>query len=132
MKKNILLKTTFAAAALVAALGLTACHSHSNPLLTAKKAKAVKFLVAAQDYASTKTHLYYATDSVYVTCIKNPSHFNNPLNSAAPNPCANYLKAMSEYTSKAGGIKDVSVSDLQDSAVIKKLGNALSQAQTAG
>lgn len=124
MKRYFLLT---ALSTFVASLSLVGCGSHNNPLLTAKKAQAVKFLVAAQDAASQKTHLYDSSASVYVTCVQNPAHFDNPLNKSAANPCGHYFQEMVDYAKQTQNFKGLKVSDLKDPAVAKKLAKPLIQ-----
>ena len=106
----------------IAVFILAGCHRHSNPLLATgktKKEQAVKFLVAAGFDASQKTHLYDSSQSVYVICVQNPAHFNNPLDKTAKNPCNAYLQAMVSYANKTKGFKGLTINDLKDQSVIK-------------
>lgn len=114
------LKTLLTGGAIIAFFFmLVACHSEPNPLLKAKPKTALHWIYAAQYVASKKTHVYDFTDSAYLVCVTNPSHFNNPL-TGAKNRCGEFLQAMVDYAKKSPGFKDLTVSDLKDKAVIAR------------
>lgn len=110
-------------------LTLTACHKPQNPLLTANTNQAINFLIKIQQKASEKTGLYNSSDSVYTTCVKNPSHFNNPFSPSAKNPCDAYLQTMVSLAQKATGdqkqFANLTLANLKDSAVVNKLSKPL-------
>jgi len=120
---NIPVIAAFTVFVVFTTFALTGCHS--NPLLTAKKDQAVKFLVAAQNEASQKTHLYDSGQSVYVTCVQNPSHYDNPLDQTAKNPCDGYLQTMVSYASQTKDFKGLTLGDLKNQTVIKNLGQSV-------
>lgn len=124
--------------------GLTGCHD-DNPLLTAPTSEAAGFLYRAQNAASKQTHLYDASGRAYELCVTNPSHYDNPFRPLAKNPCDRFLQAMVTYAKtekikkagKAGKpthpFRGLTVADLKDPAVIKRLHEALfAEASTEG
>lgn len=112
---------------------LAGCYSQaSNPLLTKNPDEVIKFLDKAETYASEKTHLYDGSDSVYLACVKNKSHFDNPLDTNAKNPCDGFLKAMVSYAKQSKNFSDVEIADLQDKAVVQKLGSEFFDYESLG
>lgn len=127
------MKPLLMSSALCATLLLSACGSSgSNPLLTQKKEKAMAFLRQAEGYASQKTHVYYASGSVYVTCMVNPKHFDNPFIKDAKNPCQDYVKTMLDVPNKPAAFKGLRYSQLISPSVTKRLGTALDERDEIG
>lgn len=98
---------------------------HPNPLLTAPKEKVLKFLEAANDYATEKTHVYHSFGTVYYMCQYNPAGLEDPF-SKTPDPCPRFLKAMAQYAKESTIISGVTVDDLNDPEVLKKWGDDIS------
>lgn len=117
---------------LFGSVALVGCHSDSNKLLTADKDQAAQFIYKAQAYATEKTRLYDLTGSAYVTCIQNPAHFDNPFIKNAQNPCGAFLVTMVEYAKQSKGFSDVTLSDLKDPDVAKRLNDAIFSYQSTG
>ena len=109
-------------------LHITGCRQHKNPLLAAKQSEAVKFLINAENYASNKKHLYYFMESVYLTCVQDPQHFDNPFNPNEKNPCKSYLNTMTDYAQQTKQFKGLKVNDLTDPVALKKLEKPLFEA----
>ena len=111
--------------AMVSVFGLSACVGHHNVLLTADKAKTAKFLYDAQMYASKKTNFYNMMGTTYEVCVTNPHHFDNPFAKVKTHPCDGLFNAMVEYAQKSKAYSSVTVDDLNDKAVIKRLDKEL-------
>ncbi|MCB1826826.1 MAG: hypothetical protein KDH94_00275, partial [Coxiellaceae bacterium] len=90
------------------------------------------FLVKAQNYAEEKTKLYDMVGSVYMTCVTNPEHYTNPFLHQKKNPCHQFFRVMSDYAKKSKAFHDVSISDLKNIAVVKRLENLITAYQVAG
>ena len=103
---------------------LTACHA-SNPLMKANKNNLAKLLMNAEIYAQQKTHLYDSSSSVYLTCVKNPKHFDNPFKQSN-NPCHHYLETMLKYIHKHSQFKNLDLQQLQSPSLLKKITKTLS------
>lgn len=110
------------------AMSLAGCHGHSgNALLLQPKHTVVAFILQAEKYASQKTHLYYANGGTYGMCVVNPKHFMNPFQPNAKNPCHQFFEAMVDYASHTQAFHQISVSDLNNPAVIKRINPAFTQ-----
>lgn len=101
--------------------GLSACAGHHNVLLTADKAKTAQFLYDAQMVASKKTNFYNMMGTTYEVCVTNPHHFDNPFAKVKTHPCDGLFKAMVAYAQKSKTYASVTVDDLNNKAVIKRL-----------
>jgi hypothetical protein len=112
---------------------LAGCQHHdSNPLLTTNKNEAAQFLYQAQNSASQKTHLYDASGSAYVSCVKNPEHFSNPISPSGNKGCIKFLHAMLNYAKSHQNYKTLTYSDLNNSAVTRRLGSIVLDFQSTG
>jgi hypothetical protein len=118
-------KKLFYAAVLVSStLLLSACHN-SNPLLTQNKKETVQFILNAQNYASEQTHLYDSVGSVYLDCLNNPLHFSNPFAKQNDKGCENIFKQMLIYAKKTKHFSSLSLNNLKDKQVEKRVGKAV-------
>lgn len=130
MKKSMIVAISVLA---IIGIGLATRHSDSqNILLTADKNSAAEFLYHAEGYASQKTHVYYATGSVYSLCVTDPSHFDNPFDHSAKNPCGAYLESMLSYSEKSKQFNNITMSDLNNKAVVDRLSDALFSYESTG
>ena len=101
-------------------INLNACHD-SNKLLTNDPQQAVKFLYQAEVYAAEETHFYDSAGSAYLACIQNQNHFNNPFAADGDNGCEKFLAAMAQYAQRDKNFNGLTVGDLKDPAVAKRL-----------
>lgn len=117
-----------------AGLGLCACHAQTdNPLITQPKSNVANFIYRAESYATQKTHLYDATQSIYAVCVTNPNHFVTPFNKTRISPCTQYFKQMALYAHTTNGkFSTVSVDNLKDKQVLARLGKVLQQTELNG
>lgn len=92
---------------------LAACSSHHNPLKTAQPKAAAQFLVSASQAAEKQLHVFHVPGGYY---------YGECMNGKATKPlCAQLYKAMARFAETTTAFKGVTVSDLTDKLVFKKL-----------
>jgi len=92
---------------------LAACSSHHNPLKTAEPDVAAKFLVSASQAAEKKLHVFNAPGGYY---------YGECMSGKAKKPlCTKLYKAMAIFSETTTTFKGVTVSDLSDAQVFKRL-----------
>ncbi len=107
---------------------LAGCHHGENKLLKEPKKDVVKFLSDAQTYASEKTKVYDASINTYNRCVTNPQHFNNPF-TGEKGQCKKFFTAMLEYSKKSKVFNGITMSDLNNKAVVKRIGDGIQNYQ---
>ena len=115
---------------IAAALILSACGSHKNPLLTAKPKDAAAFLVKASKIANNKLTVYVD----YGRCVGNRNTFINPLTKKDMyrKTCDPLYTAMAAFGKTTTQFKNITVSDISDKKMYKKLQTNLLNAGLAG
>jgi len=92
---------------------LAACSSHHNPLKTAESDVAAKFLVSASQAAEKQRHVFNAPGGYY---------YGECMSGKAKKPlCTKLYKAMVSFAETTTTFKGVTVSDLSDAHMFKRL-----------
>lgn len=119
MNKTILL--THSAAILGSSL-LGACSKHTNPLLTADKVKAARFIEEASQYAVKQGQFKgFMNSENYYKCYHNIAALDNPFQKTNSHQCIKFFDFMVRYAKSTKAFNSVTVSDLRDAKVIPRL-----------
>ena len=128
---KILTKGSGITAMIITIMVMTASHHQASttPLLSAKPEAAVKFLYAAETYASKQIALYDSTHSVYVVCLTHPRSYNHQI-VGFTHPCHTFLQAMMAYNHQSQAFPTLTLKQLRSQQVVKRLGPSLTQYET--
>ncbi len=107
---------------------LAACSGRSNPLLTGPVHVVAKWLYHNELKAMAVLHFYDTDGSIYLACVRDPQRFNNPINQqSGPQRCQQLFHELVQLAKQSNQFKQLTISDLNNQAVAKRVGKALSQ-----
>lgn len=109
---------------IILVITLTGC-SRDNPLLTQNSDKISQQLYQAENKASQATYLYDATNSVYLTCLTNPHHYDSPFNQNGKSLCKKFFKSMLYFLKQNKNLTNLTFDDLTDQQIVTKLSKKL-------
>ncbi len=103
-------------------LGLAACSSTPNPLLTQDLQKIIQVLSDAEYPAMKTQNLYYGTGSIYVKCMTDPQNFA-PLQpiKIGQELCDGVLNMMAQEARKTPGFENLNLADLKDPKAFQRI-----------
>ncbi len=99
---------------------LSACHD-SNPLLTQPIKSTAKIVYNAEIKAMQDSHVYDAMGNVYLNCLSNPGHYDEPFGQSGNKRCESFFNALLKELQKQPKFNNLSLSNLKDPKVGKRL-----------